>query len=60
MLENLFNYVSSFAKPVAVPAITPDGPTSVEVIPIDAFKKWYSNFEHKLQKDPYFWKETKS
>lgn len=52
MLENLFNYALSFSKKT-----TGFAPSSqMETIPTEVFKKWYENFEGKLQKDPYFWK----
>jgi len=54
MLDSLFNYALSFSK-----SSTPFGSPSLEAIPTEVFKKWHTNFEHKLQKDPNFWQEPK-
>lgn len=53
MLENMFNYVMSFEKPMSMSMMKPS-----DVIPTEALKKWYTVFESKIQKDPYFWKNS--
>ena len=52
MLENLYNYVSSFGLSQA--QMTPN-PTEVYV-PISSMRTWFENFKRKLEQDPNFWK----
>lgn len=52
MLENFFNYASSFA-------VTPGQcvmDTSTTYVPIQVLQNWYASFQRKLQMDPHFWK----
>ena len=51
-LQNLFNYTASFA--VSQSQMMPN-PTET-FVPMTALKNWYSNFQHKLERDPNFWK----
>lgn len=51
-LESLFNYALSFEKRVDV-----GFGSNVASIPTEALKKWYTSFEAKVQKDPFFWRE---
>jgi len=55
-LQNLFNYAMSFGKPVPTGAF---GQTQ-EMIPTEVFKRWYTTFETKIQKDSDFWKDKAS
>ena len=50
--KNFFNYASSFATDV-MNNVT--GKTE-KIIPANVLDKWYQNFENKLKRDPYFWK----
>jgi len=52
MLENFFNYASSFA---VVPGLAVMD-TTATYVPIDVLQKWYVNFERRLQNNPDFWK----
>ena len=52
MLENFFNYASSFA---VNPALTPLNPSETYV-PSSVLQQWYLNFERRLQTNPNFWK----
>lgn len=49
MVENLFNFVSSFSSQL------PLSPTET-YIPSSVLHKWYDNFIRKMQQDPYFWR----
>ena len=53
MVENLFNYTSSFAT---TPGDILRAKSSETFVPFSALQQWYSNFERKLQQNPYFWK----
>ena len=54
MLENLYNYVSSFG--VTQAQMTPNpGETYV---PISALHNWFTNFKRKMEQDPNFWKSS--
>lgn len=48
LAENLFNYLSSFAKPASAFV----GGTFDPVIPSRALQDWYNNTLRKLQNDP--------
>jgi hypothetical protein len=52
MLLNFFNYASSFATDV-MNNVTGK---AEKIIPASVLDKWYQNFESKLKRDPYFWK----
>lgn len=52
MLENFFNYASSFAVSPGQAALQP----SATYVPMDVLQKWYANFERRLQANPHFWK----
>lgn len=60
MLENFFNYASSFAVQIPVPA--PNGPQigsapSMEsIVPLKTVNQWYERFTRQFQADPYFWR----
>lgn len=49
MVENLFNFVTSFSSPL------PPVPTET-YIPSSVLQKWYDSFIRKMQQDPYFWR----
>ena len=51
-LQNLFNYVASFA--VTQAQMTPN-PTE-NYIPMSALRTWYTNFLRKLELNPQFWR----
>eukprot|EP01119_Soliformovum_irregulare_P005501 TRINITY_DN17258_c0_g1_i1.p1 TRINITY_DN17258_c0_g1~~TRINITY_DN17258_c0_g1_i1.p1 ORF type:complete len:213 (-),score=45.76 TRINITY_DN17258_c0_g1_i1:49-687(-) len=51
IMENLFNFALSFER-------TPGFPNAVAAIPTEVLKKWYTNFESRIKKDPFFWKEN--
>ena len=48
MLENFYNYVSSFS--IVLPI---DGQ---QYIPLATLQNWFNNFERRLQQNPNFWK----
>lgn len=56
MLESFYNYASSFA--VTQPQMTPN-PTQT-FVPLSTLTSWFSNFERKLQQNPYFWRSWNS
>ncbi|CAF0810749.1 unnamed protein product [Brachionus calyciflorus] len=49
MLENFYNYASSFAKDA------PDGQTYV---PFNSLQHWFENFKRRLEINPNFWKTS--
>lgn len=49
MLENFYNYASSFAKDA------PDGQTYV---PFSSLQHWFENFKRRLELNPNFWKSS--
>lgn len=51
MVQNLFNYASSFAITQAEMTPTPNE----TYIPLSALQNWYLNFERRLSINPYFW-----
>jgi len=53
MVENLFNYATSFAVS-AVDMRTRPGETFV---PFSSLQQWYTNFERRLQQNPNFWRK---
>lgn len=52
MLENFFNYMSSFAVNQRQMQPNP-GETFV---PLSSVQTWYQNFQRRLQQNPNFWK----
>ncbi|BFZ16116.1 hypothetical protein BsWGS_19155 [Bradybaena similaris] len=52
MLENFFNYASSFA--VTQNQMVPN--PSETFVPLSTLKNWFENFQRRLQQNPYFWK----
>lgn len=52
MLENFFNFVSSFA--VTQSQMVPN--PSETFVPLSTTQAWYQNFERRLQQNPNFWK----
>jgi len=52
MLENLFNYASSFA----MSASDMRQRSGESYIPLSCLQQWYTNFERRLQQNPNFWK----
>lgn len=47
MLENFYNYASSFAK---------DAPDGNQYIPLAVLQTWFENFKRRLAINPNFWK----
>ena len=52
MVENFFNYASSFA---VLPAQTPINPME-NYVPLTVLQSWYETFMRRLQSNPNFWK----
>ena len=52
--ENLFNFVSSFAKPIS--SVCPGVASSESVVPLSAVQQWFTKFSERLKIDPNFWK----
>ncbi len=52
MLENLFNFASSFAVDPRQGGLNP----TETYIPASVLQQWYGNFQRKLHADPKFWK----
>ncbi|XP_026479102.1 protein OPI10 homolog [Ctenocephalides felis] len=52
MLENFFNYVSSFA--ITQSNMEPNPQETY--VPLSTLQKWYTNFERRLEQNPNFWK----
>lgn len=52
MLENFFNYASSFATTQSQMQPNP----SESFVPLSTLQNWYVNFERRLQQNPNFWK----
>eukprot|EP00090_Calanus_glacialis_P000734 TRINITY_DN10506_c0_g1_i1.p1 TRINITY_DN10506_c0_g1~~TRINITY_DN10506_c0_g1_i1.p1 ORF type:complete len:204 (-),score=61.22 TRINITY_DN10506_c0_g1_i1:53-664(-) len=53
MVENLFNYATSFAVSAGDMRARP-GETFV---PFSSLQQWYTNFERRLQQNPNFWRK---
>ena len=53
MLENFFNFASSFAVDPRQQGVLRAGETYV---PSSALQQWYSNFQRRLAANPHFWK----
>lgn len=47
MLENFYNYASSFAK---------DAPDGNQYVPLSTLQNWFENFKRRLTLNPNFWK----
>lgn len=47
MLENFYNYASSFAK---------DAPDGRSYVPFATLQTWFENFKRRLEMNPNFWK----
>ncbi|GAB0100391.1 Protein OPI10 homolog [Sergentomyia squamirostris] len=52
MLENFFNYVSSFAVTQAQMLPNP----AETFVPLSTLHTWFTNFQRRLQQNPNFWK----
>lgn len=52
MLENFFNYASSFSASPSTSTMDPSG----SYVPMAVLQQWYSNFQRRLQANPHFWK----
>ena len=52
MVENLFNYTSSYA---VSPNEVRSKPNETYV-PYSTLQNWYTSFERRLQQNPYFWR----
>ncbi|XP_024912067.1 protein Hikeshi [Cynoglossus semilaevis] len=52
MLDNLYNYASSFA--VSQAQMTPN--PSETFIPSSCVRRWYENFQRRMSQNPNFWK----
>ena len=52
MLENFFNYASSFAVSPGQGVLPP----TATYVPINTLQNWYANFQRRLQANPNFWK----
>ena len=53
MVENLYNYVSSFGLTQSQMVPNP----SETFVPLSSLQTWYNNFKRKLEYDPNFWKK---
>lgn len=53
MLENLFNFASSFAMSASDMRQRP----GESYVPLSALQQWYTNFERRLQQNPNFWRK---
>ena len=53
MLENFFNYASSFA--ITQAQMTPN--PSESFVPLNVVQRWYENYQRKMTHDPNFWKQ---
>ena len=47
MLQNFYNYASSFAK---------DAPDGQSYVPFATLQTWFDNFKRRLDNNPNFWK----
>ncbi|XP_061178263.1 protein Hikeshi-like [Saccostrea echinata] len=53
MLENFFNYATSFA--VTQSQMTPN--PSEAYVTLNVVQNWFQNFQRRLQQNPYFWRQ---
>lgn len=57
MLENFFNYASSFAaSPEVITMKYQMQGTNETYVPFSTLQQWYMNFQRRLQTNPDFWK----
>lgn len=56
MLENFFNYASSFA--ITQAQMTPN--PSESFVPLSVVQRWYENYQRKMTNDPNFWKNWRN
>jgi protein Hikeshi len=49
MLENFYNYASSFAQ---------DAPDGRQYVPLSTLQTWFDNFKRRLEINPNFWKNS--
>jgi hypothetical protein len=56
LVDNLFNYASSFEKPITAPV----GVTIavIQAIPTEVLKKWFTIMAEKIQKNPEWWRNS--
>ena len=47
MLENFYNYASSFSK---------DAPDGRSYVPLTSLQTWFENFKRRLEMNPNFWR----
>ena len=52
MVENLFNFASSYAVDPTQTALT----AGETYVPASALRQWYTNFQRRLSANPNFWK----
>ena len=52
MLENFFNFASSFTVSPSQAALNP----AEDYVPSRVLQQWYGNFQRKLRANPTFWK----
>uniref|UniRef100_U5EY44 Protein opi10 log n=1 Tax=Corethrella appendiculata TaxID=1370023 RepID=U5EY44_9DIPT len=52
MLENFFNFVSSFSLTQSQMVPNPNE----AFVPLNSVQTWYSNFQRRLEQNPNFWK----
>ena len=55
MLENFFNYASSFAVTPVMMSQMPINPME-NYVPLNTVQNWYDNFLRRLQANPNFWR----
>lgn len=53
MLENFFNYATSFA--VTQSQMTPS--PNEAYVTMNVVQNWFQNFQRRLQQNPYFWRQ---
>ncbi|XP_005189077.2 protein OPI10 homolog [Musca domestica] len=52
MLENFFNYASSFSvTPHELPPMS-----NQPMVPLSTLQNWYTNFQRRMEQNPNFWK----
>ncbi|XP_068082442.1 protein OPI10 homolog isoform X2 [Anabrus simplex] len=52
MLENFLNFISSYT--VTQAQMTPNATETY--VPLSTLQTWYTNFQRRLQQNPYFWR----
>lgn len=53
MLENFFNYATSFAVTQSQMTTSP----SEAYVTMNVVQNWFQNFQRRLQQNPYFWRQ---